>query len=78
MRLTWDLKKFTDSEITALSNQVRKWADRIFGAYPPTRQGRILDWCQEIIDLRDEIDREILWRTMTWLDARAAAREGNK
>jgi hypothetical protein len=33
-------------------------------AYPPIRKGQILDWAQELIDLRDEVDRVILWRAI--------------
>lgn len=57
----WDL---TDDEVMALSTKVLGWADRVFAAYPPYRRGPILDWCQELIDLRDELDRVILWRAI--------------
>jgi len=60
--LAWD--HLTDEEIMALSRAVLGWADRVFSAYPPIRKGPILDWCGELIDLRDEIDREILWRAV--------------
>jgi hypothetical protein len=52
----------TDAEVMALSEAVLGWADWVFSAYPPIRKGPILDWCGELIDLRDEIDRAILWR----------------
>jgi hypothetical protein len=58
----WD--QLTDAEVMALSGKVLGWADRVFAAYPPIRKGRILDWCQELIDLRDEVDRVILWRAV--------------
>ncbi len=54
----------TDEEIMALSGKVLGRADRVFAAYPPIRSGQILDWCQELIDLRDEIDRVILRRAV--------------
>lgn len=42
-------------------------ADQVFAAYPPIRKGKILDWAhldwaQQPIDLRDELDRVIRWR----------------
>jgi hypothetical protein len=55
----------TDDEVMALSRAVLGWADRVFAAYPPIRSGRVLDWCQELVDLRDEVDRLILWRAIT-------------
>jgi hypothetical protein len=53
-----------DAEVMALSGKVRGWADRVFAAYSPIRGGKILDWAQELIDLRDEVDRVILWRAV--------------
>ena len=60
--LAWD--QLTDAEIMALSRAVLGWADRVFAAYPPIRSGRVLDWAQELVDLRDEVDRVILWRAI--------------
>lgn len=60
--LAWD--QLSDEEVMALSRAVLGWADRVFSAYPPIRKGRILDWCQELIDLRDEVDRQIFWRAL--------------
>jgi hypothetical protein len=62
--LAWD--QLTDAEIISLSRAVLGWADRVFTAYPPIRKGQILDWCQELIDLRDEIDRVIPWRAVVF------------
>jgi hypothetical protein len=53
----WD--QLTDEEVMALSRAVLGWADRVFAVLPSPRQGQILDWCQELINLRDEIDRQI-------------------
>jgi hypothetical protein len=58
---SWELD---DAEVMALSRVVRGWADRAFVAYPPIRRGTILDWAQELVDLRDEIDHVILWRAV--------------
>jgi hypothetical protein len=60
--LAWD--HLADGEIMVLSRAVLGWADRVFAACPPIRQGQILDWAQELIDLRDEVDRVILWRAI--------------
>lgn len=60
--LAWD--QLTDAEVMALSGSVLGWADRVFAAFPPIRKGQILDWCQELTDLRDEVDRVILWRAV--------------
>lgn len=56
--------RLTDDEAMALSRAVLGWADRVFAGYPPMRKGQILDWAQDLIDLRDEIDRVILWRAV--------------
>jgi hypothetical protein len=57
----WDL---SDDEVMALSREVVGWADQVFAAHPPIRKGAALDWAQELIDLRDEVDRVIFWHAV--------------
>jgi hypothetical protein len=60
-KLTDDI---TDAEIIGLSALIIAEAEEAFITYPPPRRGAVLDFCQELIDMRDAVDREIWWRAI--------------